>query len=68
MLGQEEFLKHKVTPIAEPLIQDLLLKKPEDSIGYMIDYLARLIKEQPETSLEISFHEKVVRSVSVGKA
>jgi hypothetical protein len=60
MLGQEDFLKHKVTPIVEPLIQDLLFKKPEDSIGYMIDYLARLVREQPESSLEMSFHEEVV--------
>eukprot|EP00826_Nyctotherus_ovalis_P023833 TRINITY_DN1833_c0_g2_i3.p1 TRINITY_DN1833_c0_g2~~TRINITY_DN1833_c0_g2_i3.p1 ORF type:complete len:145 (-),score=21.72 TRINITY_DN1833_c0_g2_i3:143-532(-) len=57
MLGQESFLRERVTPIVEPLIEDLLFKKPEDPIGHMVDYLARLIKEQPEGSLELSFED-----------
>lgn len=57
MMGQEAFLEIKVTPIITPLVEELLLKKPDDPVGFMIDYLFKFIAEQPEGSLDISYND-----------
>eukprot|EP00826_Nyctotherus_ovalis_P045753 TRINITY_DN5094_c0_g1_i2.p1 TRINITY_DN5094_c0_g1~~TRINITY_DN5094_c0_g1_i2.p1 ORF type:complete len:240 (-),score=75.39 TRINITY_DN5094_c0_g1_i2:486-1205(-) len=50
MITNEEFLAKKVNPILEPLAIDLLMRKPEDPVDYMIDYLDRLQTDEDEES------------------
>jgi len=48
MISNESFLTEKVNPILEPLTIDLLIKKPEDPVDYMIYYLSRLRIDEDE--------------------
>ena len=45
-MNKKEFLSEKVTPILEPLVIDLLMKKPDDPVDFMISYLTQLRTEE----------------------
>jgi len=50
MTSPKDFLAQKVTPIMDPLLFELLSKKPEDPVDFMIQYLAEYLKNPPQNS------------------